>query len=81
MNIKVSHAYANEYYAVDDDTYDGPGSAIGSGATPAAAVNDLVSQIVDDLETRIDRWVSREWQQRMEVMRLKEEAHQNYVHY
>jgi len=55
MNIQVTNPYPGHYYAVDDDTYDGPGSHIGSGPTPGAAINDLVEQILYELEARIDK--------------------------
>jgi hypothetical protein len=34
-----------DWLAVDDDTYDGPGCPIGSGATETEAVADLLEQI------------------------------------
>lgn len=34
-----------DWSAVDDDTYDGPGSLIGWGPTEEAAVADLMEQI------------------------------------
>jgi hypothetical protein len=55
MNIQVYQSYPGEYCAVDDDTYDGPGSHIGHGQTKLAAINDLVEQILESLESRIDK--------------------------
>jgi hypothetical protein len=36
-----------DWMAVDDDTYDGPGSPIGLGATEAEAIADLLDQLED----------------------------------
>lgn len=38
---------AEKWTAVDDDTYDGPGSPIGTGPTREAAIADLREQIAD----------------------------------
>jgi hypothetical protein len=53
-NIKVSRTEAYgwgngqyNYSAIDDDTYDGPGSLIGFGSTPEKAKLDLELQIAD----------------------------------
>lgn len=43
MNIRTEQHYTNQWSAIDDDTYDGPGSPIGWGATEAAAVADLIA--------------------------------------
>ena len=37
----------SRWTAVDDDTYDGPGSPIGSGASEAEAIVDLLEQLED----------------------------------
>jgi hypothetical protein len=37
----------SRYSAIDDDTYDGPGSPIGTGPTEAAAIADLLEQLED----------------------------------
>jgi len=34
-----------DWLAVDDETYDGPGSAIGVGATEREAIDDLLEQV------------------------------------
>jgi hypothetical protein len=36
-----------DWQAVDDETYDGPGSPIGTGSTEAEAIADLMAQIED----------------------------------
>jgi hypothetical protein len=36
------------YYAIDDDTYDGPRSPIGTGPTEPAAIADLLEQREDE---------------------------------
>ena len=38
---------AFDWTAVDDDTYDGPGSPIGSGATEQEAIDHLIWQMED----------------------------------
>lgn len=54
MKIRVEYVYPPipirqfDYSAVDDDTYDGPGSAIGWGPTPQAAMLDLLEQIEEE---------------------------------
>lgn len=51
MKIKTEHVYPPipirqfDWCAYDDDTYDGPGSRIGHGATEQAAIDDLLEQI------------------------------------
>jgi hypothetical protein len=45
---------AERYMAYDDRTYSGPGSIVGTGATPIEAVDDLVWQILDAEEARGD---------------------------
>lgn len=34
-----------DWLAVDDDTYDGPGCPVGTGATEQEAISDLMEQI------------------------------------
>jgi hypothetical protein len=36
-----------DWCAIDDDTYDGPGSPIGSGETEQEAIGDLMEQIAE----------------------------------
>ena len=47
MNIKTENQATRVWVAYDDDTYDGPGSAIGWGETPAAAIADLLERMED----------------------------------
>jgi hypothetical protein len=53
MKIKVSYEYPpipdrnHDWCAYDDDTYDGPGSALGWGPTRETAIADLLSQLED----------------------------------
>lgn len=57
IDIQVTETYGSgfakakggsgDYAAIDGQTYDGPGSAIGSGHTPAAAIQDLIDQLAD----------------------------------
>ena len=42
-----------DWSAIDDDTYDGPGSLIGTGATEAEAVQDLMEQILLEKVTQL----------------------------
>lgn len=48
MKVRITFEYPPipvrdfDYSAVDDDTYDGPGCHVGHGATPQAAVEDLL---------------------------------------
>lgn len=37
-----------DWSAIDDDTYDGPGSPIGTGRTEQDAIADLMGQIEDE---------------------------------
>jgi hypothetical protein len=51
MRIKTEFIYppipsrSFDWQAYDDDTYDGPGSPLGSGATEAEAIADLMEQV------------------------------------
>ena len=45
MKIVTSEQIPGHWVAVDDDTYDGPGSPIGSGSTEQAAIDDLMEQL------------------------------------
>ena len=51
MKIKTEFVYPPipirkfDWSAIDDDTYDGPGSPVGTGATEAEAIADLMEQI------------------------------------
>ncbi len=47
MKIMTEEAYPGYWWAVDDDTYDGPGSLIGRGSTAQEAINDLKEQIAE----------------------------------
>jgi len=47
MNIRTTLQPNGEHSAIDDDTYDGEGSAMGWGATPEAAIEDLKEQIAE----------------------------------
>jgi hypothetical protein len=51
MKIRTEHVYppipdrSMDWSAVDDDTYDGPGSPIGRGPTEEAAITDLMERL------------------------------------
>ncbi len=47
MKIVAEEAYPGQWWAVDDDTYDGPGSLIGRGNTKQEAIADLKEQIAE----------------------------------
>ena len=47
MNIKTEFQTYG-WVAVDDDTYDGPGSLIGVGFTEEDAIKDLMEQIEEE---------------------------------
>jgi hypothetical protein len=54
MNIRTEFVHPPipdrrfDWVAVDDDTYDGPGSPIGEGPTEGAAIKDLMEQLSDE---------------------------------
>lgn len=45
MKIKITMHGASEWSAIDDDTYDGPSSPVGSGRTREEAVMDLLEKM------------------------------------
>lgn len=47
MKIVTDEQMPGCWIAVDDDTYDGPGSPIGSGHTEQEAIDDLKEQLDD----------------------------------
>lgn len=53
IDVRTSHVYPPipirdyDWSAVDDKTFDGPGSSQGWGRTEAAAIADLIEQIQD----------------------------------
>jgi len=51
MRIRTNYQY-HHWVAVDDDTYDGPGSPLGTGNTEAEAIDDLKEQLVERQEER-----------------------------
>jgi hypothetical protein len=59
MKIRTSYDYPPipirwlDWSAVDDDTYDGPGSPIGTGATEQEAIADLLEQLEEKREERL----------------------------
>jgi hypothetical protein len=56
MKIHIEEHYG-EFWAFDDDTYDGAPDAhcpVGVGLTDYAAINDLMEQVVDELEERLE---------------------------
>jgi len=58
-HIKTSHirppisTRSFDWSAVDDSTYDGPGSPIGHGATEREAIDDLLEQLLERSDTGI----------------------------
>jgi hypothetical protein len=54
MKIKTEHVYppipirSFDWSAIDDDTYDGPGSRMGWGATEQEAIKDLMDQLEEE---------------------------------
>ncbi len=50
MKIVAEEAYPGQWWAVDDDTYDGPGSLMGRGNTKQEAIEDLQEQIEEKAE-------------------------------
>jgi len=44
-----------DWLAVDDDTYDGEGCPIGTGATEQEAINDLLEQMEIETDALTDR--------------------------
>jgi hypothetical protein len=53
MKIKTEEQQPGYWVAVDDETYDGPGSDIGCGPTEQEAVIDLLQIILDKMEVRL----------------------------
>ena len=57
MTIKTSFDYppiplrSFDWSAIDDQSYDGPGSPLGQGPTEAAAIADLLQQIAEQDES------------------------------
>jgi len=47
MNMKITWSFLDGYIAIDDDTYDGPGSPCGQGETEEEAADDLTRQLVE----------------------------------
>ena len=47
MKISTEQQIPGKWVAVDDDTYDGPGSPIGTGNTEKEAIHDLCTQLLD----------------------------------
>ena len=51
IKLKTSYVHppipdrSNDWSAIDDSTYDGPGSPIGFGATEQEAIQDLLTQL------------------------------------
>ncbi len=47
MLIKTERLPNGEWFAIDDNTYDGPGSKHGLGDTEQEAIQDLIDQLED----------------------------------
>jgi hypothetical protein len=45
--ISTTRHYHGEWTAIDENTYDGPGSLMGFGKTEQDAIDDLLEQIED----------------------------------
>lgn len=45
MAVVTSQDYFNQWIAVDDDSYDGPGSPYGYGATEQEAIDNLKEKL------------------------------------
>jgi hypothetical protein len=48
MKVKLSQQ-GDVWTAIDDDTYDGPGSPIGTGKTPGSAKLDLAARLTPSI--------------------------------
>jgi hypothetical protein len=66
MNIITENHFGLTWTAVDDDTYGGPGSPIGTGATESEAIEDLIEQIA----YRSERWrlIALKWYKRLDAL-------------
>jgi hypothetical protein len=64
-----------DWCAVDDDTYDGPGSPIGHGRNEAEAVADLKDQLHDRM---IDQMSDEEYARWNEELQRKSDAQENF---
>lgn len=47
MRIIVTNHYPHEWSAIDEDSYDGPGSPIGLGNSRQEAIEDLKDQLLE----------------------------------
>jgi len=65
MKITLEYVYppipirAHDWAAYDDQTYDGPGSPIGSGPTREAAIADLMTHLDEKQQELWDRYYVR----------------------
>jgi hypothetical protein len=60
-----------DWSAVDDDSYDGPGSPIGHGQTREDAIKDLMYQLAD-------RMTDEEYAAAMEEVQRKRDAQEGF---
>ena len=51
-NIVTTRIYANEWMAIDDDTFDGV-KPCGTGETEQEAIDDLLEQIANSIDVRL----------------------------
>jgi len=57
--IKTDRHYSDQWTAIDEATYDGPGSALGSGHTEEEAINELLEQL-EDRGRDITKWKKKD---------------------
>lgn len=62
MNIKTQESWPARWLAYDDDSYDGPGSALGHGQSEQEAIEDLMEQL-------IERGIESDWPSDAEIGR------------
>jgi len=59
MIIKTDQHYTDQWTAMDDSTYAGPGSLLGVGHTEEEAINDLLAQL-EDRGRDISQWKKKD---------------------
>lgn len=70
MKVLLEQDYVGQWTAIDDDTYDGPGSPIGQGKTPHEAEMDLMDKLID----RDEAWNNARREPDPDILReIKEE--------
>jgi hypothetical protein len=62
--------------AIDEDTYDGAEDShcpVGHGSTEHDAIINLVEQIIEPMERRLEVLLKSDWDMKKEIMRLQDD--------